>query len=365
MKVAIVHDWLVGGGAERVVEQLHKLYPDALIYTSYCSDEWRNKLNGKVVTGYLQRRPFGALRKFAGPMTLLRSRWFNSIDFSGYDLVISSTGNGEAKDITVPEGTTHICYCHSPTHYYWRNYDTYYQNPGFGPLNFAARIGMKLFIGPLRKRDYKAAQKPDYFIANSSFIAAQINKYYQRDAEVINPPVDVDRFAHSSNKERSGFITVGRKVPYKRIDLIVDACTKLEVPLTVIGNGPQHSDLYNRAGPTVSFPMNVSDSEISEYMSSAEAFIFASQEDFGITPVEAMAAGTPVIAYKDGGALDYVVEGKTGTFFEKQTSESIQNAIKQFEARKFDNAKIAHAAKQFSEESFRDKVKKFVTAKVD
>jgi glycosyltransferase involved in cell wall biosynthesis len=358
MKVAIVHDWLVGGGAERVIEQLHLLYPEAPIYTSYCSDEWRAKLGGKVVTGYLQKWPFNKLRKFAG---VLRIQWFGSIDFSGFDLVISSAGNGEAKDINVPKDTMHICYCHAPTHFYWRNYDQYLKQPGFGIFNPLARIGLKLLVNPLRKRDYKAAQKPDYFVANSSFIAKEIKQYYGREAEVINPPVDTERFV-TTNSKRSGFITVGRQVGYKKIDLIVDTCTKLNLPLTVVGNGPEHDQLKSHAGPTISFRTDVDDHELPNLLAGAEGFIFAANEDFGIAPVEAMAAGTPVIAYKAGGALDYVTDGKTGTFFDEQTVDSLEDCLGSFNYAHYKSSQIAALTKDFSKENFKSKISAFINS---
>lgn len=361
LKVAIVHDWLVGGGAERVVEQLHKLYPDAPIYTSYCTDEWRKKLDGKVVTGFLQYWPFGPLRKFLGP---LRLWWFGRINFNGYDLVISSAGNGEAKDINVPKNTTHICYCHAPTHYYWRSYKQYMEKPGFGVLNPLARLGLKMLVGPLRRRDYKAAQKPDYFVANSSYIASEIKQYYGRDAEVINPPVDVERFAQHTKTTRSGFVTMGRQVGYKRTDLIVDACTKLNVPLAVIGNGPEHSELVRRAGPSVTFYTDVSDQEMPEFLASAEAFIFAAKEDFGVAPVEAMAAGTPVIAFQAGGALDYVIPA-SGQFFKEQTVSSLCDALSSFDANSYTKEQVTAHAEFFSNQTFARKIKTFVHKQVD
>lgn len=356
-KVAIVHDWLVGGGAERVVEELHKLYPDAPIYTSYCSPQWRAKLDGKVITGFLQHWPFGPLRKFVG---ILRIWWFGRLDLSGFDVVISSTGNGEAKDITVPKGTTHICYCHSPVRFYWRDYQKYLDQPGFGPFNFLARFGLRLLVGPLRRRDYRAAQKPDYFIANSSFIADQIKQSYGRDASVINPPIDLDRFKLPKSVARSGFITMGRQVQIKHTDLIVDACTQLGLPLTVIGNGPEHADLVRRAGPSVTFPENVSDEAMADHLAGAEAFIFAAEEDFGIAPLEAIACGTPVIAYHGGGALDYVKPGLTGEFFSEQTIDSLVSTLQAFNAGKYDKVKVAAFAKDFSPEHFQAAIQNFV-----
>jgi glycosyltransferase involved in cell wall biosynthesis len=349
-KVAIVNDWLIGGGAERVVFELHKLYPDAPIYTSYCSREWRQRLDGKVVTGFLQHWPFSSLRKF---LVVLRIWWFTHLDFSGYDLVISVSGNGEAKGIRVPEGTTHVCYCHTPTHYYWRHYNQYLQHPGFGVFNPLARLGLRLLVDPLRRWDLRAAKRPDYFIANSTHIQSDIKKYYKRDSIVIHPPIDIPRFNPDvPASDRFGFITVGRQTPYKRPDIIVEACTKLQLPLTVIGSGPEHERLRHIAGPTVTFMPNPNDAVVAEHLSTAKAFLFAAYEDFGVTPVEAMAAGTPVIAYKAGGALDYVVDGKTGTFFEPQTTAALMDALKHFNPSDYHSKEIAAFAEQFSAKDF-------------
>jgi glycosyltransferase involved in cell wall biosynthesis len=356
LKVAIVHDWLIGGGAERVVYELHQMFPDAPIYTSYATDEWRQRLDGKVVTGWLQH--FGKLRKF---LALGRIWWFSHLDFSGYDLVISSSGNGEAFGIRAPEGTTHVCYCHSPTHYYWRHYDQYMEQPGFGKLDPLARFGLKFLIGPLRKWDLKASKRPDYFIANSTHIQSDIKKYYGRDSEVIFPPIDIARFnAKVPAKDRGFFVAVGRQVPQKFNRIIVEACTQLSLPLKVVGRGPDHERLVGLAGPSVEFLTNASDVEVAKNMGSAKAFIFAAHDDFGITPVEAMAAGTPVIAYKAGGALDYVTEGKTGTFFEEQTVESLIRALENFQTQSFDPKAIRARAEQFSPQIFQQKLQKFL-----
>ncbi len=356
MKVAIVHDWFVGGGAELVVEQLHKIYPEAPIYTSYCSDEWRRRLDNKVVTGYLQRWPFSRLRKF---LPLLRQRWFARLDLSDYDLVISSSGNGEAKFVEVKKPAIHICYCHSPTHFYWRHYDYYKEVPGFGPRVFVS-TALKLLVRPLRKRDYQAAQAVDFFIANSSHIQSDIKTYYGRDSVVIHPPVNVDEFKAKPGVKRRGFVTVGRQVPYKRVDLIIDACTKLNLPLKVLGSGPLHENLVKRAGPTVDFISPAPFKEVINSLETAEAFILAAFEDFGITPVEALAAGTPVIAYKAGGALDYVQPGKTGMFFDEQTSESLADVLKKFSPSEFDHQKIKQFAESFSVGKFKNSFKNFL-----
>ncbi len=348
MKVALVADWIYGGGSEKVVEQFHLMYPEAPIYTSYCSDEWRKRLDNKVVTGYLQHPPFKQLRKF---LPLLRQIWFKRLDLSDYDLVISMTGNGEAKFVSAPNGI-HISYCYTPVHYYWRHYEEYIKNPGFRP-KWLIRLGLKMLVKPLRSQDYRAAQKVDEFIAISSHIQKDIKKYYNRDSELIFPPVDTDKFKSASkNTKRSGFVTMGRQVPLKKTDLIIQACNKLGLPLTVIGRGPEHEYLKQIAGPTITFKTGVSDEQMPKELASAEAFIFASYEDFGIAPIEAMASGTPVLAYKAGGALDYVVPDKTGEFFNEQDLNSMTNALKKFKANKYKPIKVSDHARKFSTQNF-------------
>jgi glycosyltransferase involved in cell wall biosynthesis len=363
LRVAIVHDWLVGGGAERVVHQLHRMFPEAPIYTSYCTDEWREKLDGKVVTGFLQHWPFSKLRKYIG---ILRIWWFTHLDLRGYDLVISSSGNGEAKGIRVPEGTTHICYCHSPTHYYWRHYDQYMRRPGFGLFDPLARLGLKLLVGPLRRWDLKASKRPDYFIANSTHIQRDIKTYYGRDSTVIFPPIDIARFKNAPQGKRHGFVVVGRLAPAKQIGLAVEACTRLGLPLKVIGDGPDYPYLKKLAGPTITFlnkanGNRVSDEDLPAEVSASRGFIFPSFDDFGIVSVEALAAGTPLIAYKAGGALDYVEEGKTGVFFAEQTVDSLVAALQAFMERpEFDYQYIQTQAASFAPEVFTARLQAFM-----
>lgn len=357
LRVAIVHDWLVGGGAERVVEALHQLYPDAPIYTSYTTPEWQKRLHGKVVTGFLQHWPFSKLRKF---LPVLRIWWFTHLDFSGYDLVISSSGNGEAKGIRVPPGTTHICYCHTPTHFYWRNYDLYLKQPGFGIFNPLVRLGLRFLVGPLRKWDLKASQRPDYYIANSTHIQADIKHYYGRDSVVIHPPVDLARFSRPEPDKREGFVVAGRQVPQKKADLAIAACKRLGLHLKVLGKGPEHKNLVAMGGPKIDYHEFVSDTEMPEHFVRAEAFIFPSLDDFGVMPVEALASGTPVIAYRAGGALDYVVEGKTGMFFDKQDVPSLLKALRRFKETKFNHDYIRHHAQNFSPDHFKQAMHDFV-----
>jgi glycosyltransferase involved in cell wall biosynthesis len=356
MKVAIVHDWLIAGGAEKVVLELHRLNPDAPIYTSYCTPEWRKRLDDKVVTGYLQRWPFPKLRKF---VPFLRIWWFGSLKLEGYDLIISTSG-AEAKGIKPPLITPHIAYIHAPTHYYWSRYDEYLKSPGFGAFDGLARFGLKLLVNPLRKWDFRAAQRPQYLLANSTHTMQAIETYYQRPSSVIFPPIDTEKFRLSAG-QRSGFVITGRQTPYKRTDLAVIACTQLGLPLTVIGEGPDHQRLKQLAGPTITFTGFVSDdSQVAAYVAGAEAFIFPGLDDFGIAPVEALASGTPVIAYHGGGALDYVIPGVSGEFFEEQTVESLIEALKRFDSSKYTPEDIKKFADTFSIEQFRKNMTSFV-----
>jgi glycosyltransferase involved in cell wall biosynthesis len=349
-KVAIVHDWLYGGGAELVVEQLHKMFPEAPIYASFCTDEWRKRLNNKVVTGFLQHQPF---RKFYKYLGFLRIWWYTHLNLSGYDLIISSSG-AEAKGIKVPRGTVHVNYCHAPTHYYWSRYEEYMRNPGFGTFDPIARLGLRLFAAPLREWDYKAAQRPDYIIANSSHIQDEIKKYYHRESTVVFPPVYFERFQKPENQDlpRHGFIISGRQTPYKRFDIAIEACTKLGLPLTVIGDGPDNARLRSLAGPTVTFLGRVPDAELERQFAASEALIFPGLDDFGITPIESMAAGTPVIAYRAGGALDYVIENKTGAFFGPQTTAALIDTLSVFRAYKYTSNDIKTHAQKFSTDTF-------------
>lgn len=358
VKVAIVHDWLIAGGAEKVVLELHAMFPYAPIYTSYATREWKKRLHGMVRTGMLQHWPFNRLRKF---LPILRIWWFSRLKFEGYDLIISSSG-AEAKGINVPEGTVHINYCHAPTHYYWSRYDEYMKRPGFGAFNPLARLGLRLLVAPLRKWDYQAAQRPDYIIANSTHTRDEIKKYYGRDATVIFPPVDTERFKPKPRDKtpRFGFVITGRQTPYKRIDLAVAACSRLNLPLKVIGKGPDYTRLTTMAGPSVRFMGFIPEDEVVRHLQMAEAFIFPGVDDFGIAPVEALAAGTPVIAYRAGGALDYVKENATGLFFDKQTVESLGKALKSFQTNTFDNKKVCRSAGKFSIAQFHGRLEKFV-----
>lgn len=261
----------------------------------------------------------------------------------------------------MPSGTVHINYCHAPTHYYWSRYEQYIKNPGFGAFNWLARFGLKVLVKPMQKWDYAAAQKPHVMVANSTHIAAEIKKYYDRTAHVVHPPVDVAQFMAGKNKQpRKGFIIAGRMTPYKRFDLAIAACTQLDVPLTVVGDGPERAALQKLAGPNVTFTGICSQKELVSLLCSAEAFVFPGLDDFGITPIEAMAAGCPVIAYKAGGALDYIVPNKTGVFFEHQTVVSLMGAIEASTKLRFSEKTIQAASLAFAPEEFSRKMRAVV-----
>lgn len=360
-KVAIVCDWLTGiGGAERVVLELHRLYPDAPIYTSQYDPSKINWFDdADVRTGWLQRLP-SRLKKF---LPLLRAWYFSRLDLSEYDLVISSSG-AEAKGVKTGPNTTHICYCHSPTHYYWIRHEEYLENPGFPfGFNWLARLGLKGLVGPLKRWDRHAAKQPDLIIANSTHTQAMIKRYYRRDSTVIFPPVETDRFKISGAIKaplRHGFVVAGRQTPYKRFDLAIQACNELKVPLVVIGDGPDHRRLEKLAGRSTTFLTSTGDAELVAHFQSAIGFIMPNMDDFGIVAVEAMAAGTPVIAYNKGGALDYVVPSKTGLLFERQTVKNLVSALESATAKNFNSDAITEHAAQFSVAEFSKNMQNFI-----
>ena len=366
MKVAIVCDWLTNvGGAEKVLLEFHKLFPDAPIYTSKYDKkkiDWFN--DATVKTGWLQIFPT-SLRRFLGP---LRQLYFSHLNLSKYDVIISVTG-AEAKSVKKGRAL-HFCYCHVPTQYYWGMYDDYVKNPGFGILNPIVRFFFKLFVGPLRHADFKASKRPDYFITISEHAKEQIKTYYHRDAIVIHPNVDVENFEHAKplvddTKVSESFIVTSRQVNWKRLDLAVAACIKAGEPLIVIGEGPEHAQLVKLAGDSelITFLPLMQQSELASYLKSAKGFIFPSMEPFGIAPVEALAAGCPVVAYGKGGALDYIKDGENGLLFDKQTSASLAEALTKFSQTKFNRATITKSAAAFSTKRFDQEVMEFVNEK--
>ena len=359
MKVAIVHDWLInGGGAERHIYGVCRLFPKAPIYTSVYYPE--SSLAGfkelDVRPTFINKTPF--FRRHHQWAVGLRYLAWRRLNLSQYDLIISSSGS-EAKAVRTSPGQLHVNICYSPTHYYWSHYEQYLSEPGFGWLDSLVRIGLRIGIKPLRKLDLWASRQPDLMVANSTSVAERIERYYQRQSEVIFPPVKYPKESHRSSP-RSGYVIVGRHVEYKNFTLAIEACNKLKRQLVVIGEGPQTAKLKSIAGPTIKFTGLVSEEEKFRYLASARGFIFPNEDDFGIAPVEAMAMGTPVIALAAGGALDTVIDGSTGIFFKDPTSASLQKALKQFEEHSFSAEKCRTRAEKFSETVFKKTFKQYL-----
>lgn len=362
LKVAIVHDWLTSmGGAEPVVLELSKLFPDAPIYTSVYDAKRMSAFKGKDVrTTYLQKilPPFLRYKHTLWPV--LRAFAFPRLDLSEYDLIISSS-SAEAKSIKKKPGAIHICYCHTPIRYYWSHYEEFKNEFNFGPLTFLIRPFIPFFVRWMRKKDLASVKGVDIFIANSEVTKERIKKYYKRDASVVHPPVNTKRFITKNNPQRDGYIVWGRHVPYKRFDLAIEACNKLQASLAVVGSGPDTARLRKLAGPTISFPGRISDEELVKRSHQAKAFLFPNEEDFGIAPVEAMAAGLPIIAYKKGGALDIVTEKETGLFFSNQTVDDLIKVIEKFEHTTFSYNTLVQRAKRFDQSLFLTKMRKIIS----
>lgn len=348
MRVAIVYDRVNKiGGAERVLESLKDIFPDSVLYTSVFNKKsapWAKRF--KVRTSFLQKVPL--LNKKHELIPYLMPIAFESFNFKGYDLVISVTSEA-AKGIIVPPGTMHVCICLTPTRYLWSGYSSYFKN------SFLKIIGWP-FIWYLRKWDLAASRRPDYCIAISETVKKRIKKYYKRESTVIYPPSDRlyrKKYKKINISEKNYFLVVSRLVDYKRIDLAVKACTKLKLPLVVIGTGSEYEKLDALSGENVVFKGKVSDEELVSYYKNCRALIFPGIEDFGITMVEAQLAGKPVIAYKRGGASEIVDPKKTGIFFEKQTVGSLINVLLKFKDSRYNVKDCIRNGRKFSEHKFK------------
>lgn len=356
LRVAVVHDWLTNiAGAEKVVFEILKVFPQAEVFTSvYRPEGFGDALKGhKVHTSFLQKLPMARKRHQLFPV--LRRYAFESFDFSDYDLVISSS-TAEAKGIITPESTLHISYIHTPTRYFWSHYDQYLKDPGFGVLDPIARFQLKRTIKASRQWDFAAAQRPDILLANSITVQKRIQKYYKRTAEVLYPPVDTERFAkpHSrpSDTPDSYFVVASRLIPYKRFDIAVRASQRAGRQLVVVGGGSELKKLREMADDSVIFKGHATDDDLVAYVQHAEALLFPGEEDFGIAPVEAMAAGTPVIAYAAGGATETVIPGKTGELIPSQSVSAFAQALTDFDAQKYSTQILQKHAEKFSESNF-------------
>ena len=364
-KIAIVADWLTNmGGAEPVILELHKLFPGAPIYTSvYNKRAMPAFKNIDVRTTYLQRWLPEFIRYKHALWPVLRAHAFRKLDLSEYDIIISSS-SAEAKAIKKRPDAVHICYCHTPIRYYWSHYEEFKNEFNFGALTLFIRPFIPFFVKKMRKLDLESIKGVDVFIANSSTTQERIKKYYDKPSTIIHPPVDIDRFTPPPKTERNGFVLWGRHVPYKRFDIAIAACNQLKVPLTIIGSGPDTERLKKLAGPTIKFTGRVSDEELVKIAQHSKAFLFPNEEDFGISAVESLAAGTPVIAYAKGGALDIVEDGVTGILFKDQSAAALAEAMKRFEAYSFLPATLHRKSKRFAKGLFATKIKKIVSDSV-
>jgi len=359
MKVALVHDWLNTkfGGAEHVLVELARLFPEAPIYTLLYNPEVCGhalepaRIRPSVLQrapGWLQRRP-----RYLLPLIPMAVEQF---DLGGYDLVISSSSAWSKGVITRPE-TLHVCYCYSPMRFVWDYWPAYLDEQRVGPLR---RGGIRLLTSRLRLWDYYSAARVDRWVAISHTVANRIHKYYHQEARVIYPGAELDRFQPSDRPKTAAtnpepyFITLSNLTPYKRIDLAIAACNQLGRRLVVIGEGSDRRRLERLAGPTIEFAGR------SRLLAGAEAMIFPNEEDFGIAPVEAMASGTPVIAYGAGGVSETVIAGSTGMFFNQPTVGSLVEALDRFRASDYRTTDLTARSRQFSAERFRHQLQAFI-----
>ena len=363
LSVALVHDWLpVYAGAERVLEQMIRLFPEAEIYSliDFVSEDQRDFLDGKTVnTSFIQNLPFAeSSYRYYLPLAPFAIEQFNLFD---HDIVLSSS-YAVAKGALTRSDQLHLSYVHSPIRYAWDLQFQYLQQRG---LTSGLRgVLARMVLHYMRLFDSTTADRVDVFAANSKHVARRIWKTYRRKAHVIYPPVDTEKFQLQEDKEHF-YLAMSRLVEYKRMDLIVEAFSEMpDKELIVIGDGPQFDELQREAGPNVSLLGYQSDEAVQYYMQNARAFVFAAEEDFGIVPVEAQACGTPVIAYGKGGALETVIPEKTGLFFEQQSVGALRNAVEHFAANqdRFEPGRIRQHAEQFAPERFRQELSDFIEA---
>jgi glycosyltransferase involved in cell wall biosynthesis len=359
MKVAIVHYWLVSmRGGEKVIEALLEMFPQADIYTHVYKPNAVSEVirNRRVFTSRISRLPFAKkLYQFYMPLMPDALMDFNLQD---YDLVISSE-SGPAKGVVPNPNAYHICYCHSPMRYLWDMYHDYFKK-----TNPFIRFFMKRLIPELRLKDVISANLVDRFIANSAYVAKRIRRYYNRESLVIHPPVDIEKYISVERKPKDFYLFFGQITSYKRADIAIEACVRSRRKLIVAGAGADKKTRkkYEKTG-LVKFKGRVSDDEILELFASAKALLFPGIEDFGIIPVEANAAGCPVIAYRDGGAVETVKENATGLFFDEQTPQSLIDAMNKFEQNEaaFNNRELFNShVRQFSKTAFFENIRRIL-----
>jgi glycosyltransferase involved in cell wall biosynthesis len=354
-KIALVHDYFIQmGGAERVAAAMHDSFPTAPMYTTVALPHRLPKgLRGADIrTSAMQWLP-GMEQRFR-QYFMLYPFAVEHFDLSEFDLIFSSS-SGYAKGVRRRSNAVHVCYCHTPMRWVWR-YEDYVARENFGRVKKSL---LPLSMWGLKKWDLRAARQPNYYIANSQLVAQRIKQVYGRDSIVIPPPIEVDRFRMSSQVD-DYYLVLSRLVPYKRIDLAIEACKRLGRKLVIIGDGPDRERLEKLAGPDTKFLGRQSDSRVNHYASRCRALLFTGEEDFGMVPLEVNAAGRPVIAYRGGGAIETVVDGLTGVFFDKPTSASLETAIEDFESRSWSQKALRTHAERFDSSVFAFRVLQFL-----
>lgn len=364
LKKALVSDWYyTNAGAEKVIESINEIWTDFDHYAlfDFLNDKDRNFIlkGKKTTTSFLQSFPF--TKKNHRVYLQLFPLAIEQLNVSNYNLVISSSSS-VAKGVLTHSNQLHICYCHSPARYAW---DLYHSSLADFGNNILKQIYARYVLHKFRTWDVQSANNVDYFIANSNYVAKRIKKVYNRDAITIYPPVDTEYFDLKNKKDDYYFIA-SRFVPYKKIDLIVDTFNQLpDKKIVIAGDGPQYKMLKKKAKSNIKILGHISREELKHHLQNAKGFIFPAEEDFGISPVEAQACGTPVIAFGKGGALETVENFKTGYFFSEQTVNSLSEAILEFEKLKFDYNYIAKHASKFSKERFKQEFKTFIESKIN
>lgn len=354
-KIALVHDYFIQlGGAERVAAAMHDSFPSAPIYTTVALPHRLPKaLRGADIrTSAMQWLP--KMEQRFRQYFMLYPFAVEHFDLSEFDLIFSSS-SGYAKGVRRRSNAIHVCYCHTPMRWVWR-YEDYVARENFGRV---AKSLLPLSMWGLKKWDLRAARQPNYYIANSRLVAQRIKQVYGRDSIVIPPPIDVDRFRMSSQVD-DYYLVLSRLVPYKRIDIAIEACKRLGRQLVIIGDGPDRARLEKLAGPETKFLGRQPDSRVNHYASRCRALLFTGEEDFGMVPLEVNAAGRPVIAYRGGGAIETVVDGLTGVFFNKPTSASLEAAIEDFESRSWSQKALRTHAEKFDRSVFAFRVLQFL-----
>ncbi|HEY4897126.1 MAG TPA: glycosyltransferase [Solirubrobacteraceae bacterium] len=350
-RVAIAHDWLtIPGGSEQVLLELLEMFPGAELFTSvYDPAPWPEQITGRVVHSSPLNRIPGAVRHYPKLLPLMNAA-FRRFDLSGFDLVVSSS-HACAKNVRTAPGTLHVCYCHTPMRYAWE--EGFLDGEEVGRMT---RLLLPPLLARLRRSDLAGASGPDVFVANSAHVAERIERYYGRSSEIVHPPVDVDHFLGLEREPHDYYLAFGRVVPYKRVDLAVAACGLLGRSLKVAGDGRAMDSVRALAGPGSELLGKVSEAERDSLLSGARALLFPGEEDFGIVPVEAQAAGVPVIAYGLGGAGETVIDGRTGVLFDEQTPAALAAAIERFEGLGLDERAARENAAGFGRERFREEI---------